>query len=371
MPDHFITIDELLSDESFINYCKRSCTEDVLFWEAYISNNPDCSGLVEEARTEFLRLFNAMAMSDLEEQVNNLSCRVSSNTQQPVLQLQSDKTKKIKNPLITFFRISAAAAVLSAGLFLALKFTTVTKKAVQNIFVAVNGERKSFQLPDGSLVNLNSGSEIQIDADFGISSRNLRLKGEAFFDVKHNSKLPFIVHTPTMDVQALGTAFNVKAYPGEKLTETALLRGLVEVTLHESNDRKVLLHPNQKILWKNYSPKDVAVDSSLLNQQPGTKKGPDTVLKDIITTNDGEIRETAWKENKLMFEDESFENIAVLLERWYGVSVSVNDETIRQYRFTGLFEKEDLTTVLNILRESKAFSFEIPDEKTVIISSSK
>ena len=87
---------------------------------------------------------------------------------------------------------------------------------------------------------------------FGVFNRDVYLEGEAFFDVKHNAKLPFIVRTPAMDVKALGTAFDVKAYLNEKTTETSLIRGLLEVTLKEGSTRTMLLYPNQKIKYIQY-----------------------------------------------------------------------------------------------------------------------
>src|SRR5690606_22571909 len=97
--------------------------------------------------------------------------------------------------------------------------------------VSKPGERKSIQLPDGTKVMLNAGSTIHIAADFNATSRQLTLVGEAFFDVVHNAEKPFIIHTGAMDIKVLGTVFNVRAYPGDKTSETSLLKGSVEVTL--------------------------------------------------------------------------------------------------------------------------------------------
>src|SRR5690606_40088 len=94
-----------------------------------------------------------------------------------------------------------------AGQSVGLQHNLVEKSSV--------GERKSFQLPDGSKVMLNSASTIQVSKNFNETTRELTLSGEAFFDVASNPEKPFIIHTASMDVKVLGTIFNVKAYDEE------------------------------------------------------------------------------------------------------------------------------------------------------------
>ncbi len=362
-------IEELLSDESFINYCKKSSTEDIAWWEAYIRDNPDRQMLVKEAKTAFSEVFNALAQADLDEQENILRNRIDKVESTPIVKMQGFEVKKSRN-IFKLIKISIAAAVVLVAVFFTVKYNNSIKKESFKTFAAANGERKDFQLPDGSVITLNGGSKIQITECFGISCRDIYLEGEAFFDVKKNTELPFIVHTPAMDVKALGTAFNVKAYPGEKITETSLLRGLVEVTLKENNNRKMLLHPNQKVHWEQTNLKTGSSNSTIVKAVDHSNS-TDSLLKKLVVRDDGDIKEIAWKENKLIFEDDSFEDIAVLLERWYGVKISFMDDEIRKYRFTGPFEKEELSTVLNFLKESRDFNYEIVPGETLKINLSK
>jgi transmembrane sensor len=357
-----MTVEDLLSDESFINYCKNSSPEDVVFWETFLLENPATQLLIQNAKEEYIILFNTLAMNDLDEQSTLLGNKLN-KVEAPIVPLREPKEKKSIN-LFYFLKISAAVAAVSAIVLSAVKYAGNSNAENLRTFMAAFGERKDFQLPDGSVVTLNGGSKIEICKDFGISSRNINLVGEAFFDVKHNKDLPFIVHTPAMDIKALGTAFNVKAYPGEKFTEATLIRGLVEVTLNESNNRKMLLQPNQKVQWEQLIGKVSSSNSSKSNSGQ-ISNNSDSLMKPITTTDEGSIRETAWKENKLIFEDDSFEDIAQLLERWYGVKISIEDEAIREYRFTGLFEKEELSTVLNFFKESRSFNYEIEPGKTL------
>ncbi len=362
-------IADLLADESFINYCKKSSPEDVAFWENYIIENPDRRLLIEYANEKFVQLFNALADADLEEQVTRLQNRLNSTEPAPVVKMEGFEKKKSSHILPMLLKWSVAVVLLVAVLFTVKYYNNGRNKSFK-IFVAAYGERKNIQLPDGSNVTLNAGSKIEIHEGFGISTRDVYLKGEAFFDVKHNAKLPFIVHTPAMDVKAVGTAFNVKAYVDEMITETSLIRGLVEITLKESDNKVMLLYPNQKIKWEH--PVSKANDTNAV----AAKKRinliiNDSLVKQLQLTDYGNIKEVGWKENKLIFEDELFGNIATLLERWYGVKIEFKDDVIRDYRFTGLFEKEDLNTVLDLLKESRSFNYTLELGEVLTIKLSK
>jgi ferric-dicitrate binding protein FerR (iron transport regulator) len=83
---------------------------------------------------------------------------------------------------------------------------------------------------------------------------------------------------------------------------------------------------------------------------------------------DGVIKEIAWKENKLVFEDEEFDAIAILLERWYAVKINFKDNEVRKYRFTGMFEKEKLETVLEFLKESRNFNYFIESGESITVN---
>ena len=361
-----IDVAQLLSDESFINYCKKSSPEDVAFWEKYKRENPD-RALVDYANEKFVEIFNALAEADIDEQQMKLKNRLNLLEESAIIQQKGFTNKRYGKILSLVLKLSAAAAVvLSVGLFTIDYYNTGNNKSMKT-FVAAYGERKNIQLPDGSDVTLNAGSKIEIDESFGVAYRNVYLEGEAFFDVKHNTKVPFIVNTPAMDVKALGTAFNVKAYMNEEITETSLIKGLVEITLNESNNRIIVLYPNQKIKWEHPLAKTYSNKSPVKN---GTLSIKGSLMQNLVVSDNGDIKETAWRENKLIFEDESFRDIAILLERWYGAKIEFKDDTIQDYRFTGIFEKEDLETVLNFLKESRSFQYKIePGEPTKIILS--
>lgn len=366
MNDDKMTIEELLSDESFINYCKRISPDDIAVWENYIKKNPDRALLIADAKEQYVQLFNALALADLDEQTARLENSLEQKESTPVVQMEKFEKEKRGKVLPLLLKISAAAIIV-AGLFVTINYF-VGGRDNSKTYAAVYGERKNIQLPDGSVVTLNAGSNIKINENYGTTTRDVYLEGEAFFEVKHDITRPFIVHTPAMDVKALGTAFNVKAYLNEKNTETSLISGLVEVTLKENNNLKMLLYPNQKIEWQNGNTN--AVNSNLTKANKDTHL-TDSLPKKLVVTSTGDIKEIAWKENKLMFDDEEFHNIAILLERWYGVKINFKDTAICHYRFTGTYEKEDLNTVLDYLKESKHFNYTIEPGETLTINLSK
>ena len=361
-------VTDLLTDESFINYCNKSSPADIAFWENYIKENPQYQRVVEHAREKYITLFNELANADLEVQLADLKNKMIEK--QPNLQNYPGDTIITSKPTLVswIYRLSAAAAVLIVAVYFIVTYSGTGDTAGTKTYVANYGERKNIQLPDGSEVTLNAGSTIKIKGDFGKDFRDVYLEGEAFFDVKHNAKIPFIVHTLAMDVKALGTAFNVRAYLNEQLTETSLIKGLVEVTLIENQHSKMLLYPNHKVMW------DHKLTTTDTNTSPSNNTKPvetDRFTKKLVTTDDGDIREIAWKENKLIFEDQLFSDIATYLERWYGVQINFEDDTLKGYRFTGTYEKEDLNTVLEFLKESRNFHYRIVKGEPLIINLSK
>lgn len=366
-----ISIEDLLMDESFINYCKGASQKDIAKWKLLIQQNPDSRKEIEAARKKFYEIFTALATNDRNEQEAALKKKLSlSSSSTPVVNLYKEKETegriKTKNIFSLLIKLTAAAMIILTASYLAVNLIH-TKKQMVTSFISTNGERKTFQLPDGSVVKLNSGSKIIINEQYGITTRDIYLEGEAFFDVKHNNHVPFIVHTETMDVKALGTAFNVKAYPGERITEASLLRGSVEVTLKKEAGRKVILHPNEKVSCFPVDNKEVISPRPSEKTIQSNEIKNDHLVQTLSKNSLGDIKEIAWTENKLEFTDETFVQIAQMMERWYGVKIEFKDSSLRQYRFTGIFEKEKIETALSILKESRNFNYKIIHGDTMTI----
>lgn len=226
------------------------------------------------------------------------------------------------------------------------------------------GSKTNIVLPDGSKVWLNAGSKITYDKEFGESTRNVKLTGEAYFDVVRNAMKPFIIQTRAMDIKVLGTEFNVKSYPDEKTTETSLIRGSIEVTLRDRRAEKIILKPNEKLVVNNENAVDpVAVDKRLKPK----REAPIIIVSHLnYFSLDSTILETSWVNNRLIFEDESFGEITAKMSRWFGVRFSFIDEEVKNLRFTGNFKDETISEALKAMQITADFKFSIANKIVTI-----
>lgn len=248
--------------------------------------------------------------------------------------------------------------IFSTSLYF-FKFYNSTGKEVRVDVFAGKGIRKEIILPDGTLVRLNSDSKLSYDLDMqNQSQRDVVLTGEAFFKVAHDKKRPFIVKTNKVAIKVLGTEFNVRDYPGDRESETTLIKGSIELTINDRLDQKFLLKPSEKFaLVKN-------------NKKASERNSSSVLMIDNITPvklGDQEyIEETSWTENKFVFENESFEYLIPKLERWYNVKIILNDPTIKSYRFTGIFIKENIIQALEAMQLIKSFHYKLNENEVRI-----
>ncbi|HRP57808.1 FecR family protein, partial [Agriterribacter sp.] len=335
--------EDFMLDESFQNYCLGVHEEDVIFWEEWIKKNQHKSATVKQAKDLYLsftgnhsaetfaadrKAFHLLA----EEHFSNETTEGAVTIQPGFVEPPAAGRR--------WLYATAVAATVAGILFWATRnydnsFENHRQEAqlkYNSTEVSKAGERKSIQLPDGTKVMLNAGSTIHIAEGFNTGSRELTLVGEAFFDVVHNAESPFIIHTSAMDIKVLGTTFNVRAYPGDKTSETSLLKGSVEVTLRDNKKKKIYLRPNEKIILPNITAVPAAEKNKLTDKDAATGNFKITGL--TYNKTDSTLTEVSWTENRLAFNDNSFETIAAELERWYNITISFTDEKVKQYRFT-------------------------------------
>jgi ferric-dicitrate binding protein FerR (iron transport regulator) len=156
----------------------------------------------------------------------------------------------------------------------------------------------------------------------------------------------------------LGTAFNVRSYPSEKKIETSLVHGRVEIALDNNPENRYILKPSQKLI--------LATGEAPIKKGQQKKQSPIAVLSTVHYLDDSTIAETSWVENKLVFDDEDFEEIARKMERWYGVSIRFKTERLKRERLTGVFEKETVSQALAYLQETTPFHFTIKNNEIII-----
>lgn len=204
------------------------------------------------------------------------------------------------------------------------------------------GERKKEVLPDGSIAWLNGNTSVSFKEDKQHEGRVLYLTGEAFFDVKRAASEPFIVKTAYATIQALGTRFDVTAYPKDSLTEAVLTGGRIVFNTdvaHRKESRQLV--PGEKISVNHLSDqlKIIEVDTSFY---------------------------ASWTTGALLFRDETFGQVARAMERKYNVSFIFSDRELVSKRLSGYFEKESLQQALDALQLTLPFRYDIHDNEVII-----
>lgn len=368
--------EDFILDESFQNYCLGTQEEDVIFWEEWIKKNQHKSATVNQAKDLYLSFIGSHSAETFAADRKAFQLiaeqHFSKETAEPII-IQPDFRKPDTAGKMWLYATAIAAAVAGILFLATRKYEAPFENHKQEAQLKYNstevskaGERKSIQLPDGSKVMLNAGSTIHIAEDFNSSSRELTLVGEAFFDVVRDTGRPFIIHTSAMDIKVLGTVFNVRAYPGDKTSETSLLKGSVEVTVRNKEKKKIYLHPNEKIILPNIADVPFAKNSKVADKATATENFKITGL--TYNKTDSTLTEVSWTENRLAFNDNSFETIAAELERWYNITISFTDEKVKQYRFTATFNQKNIEQVLQALQLSRYFKYSIAENNNIIIS---
>jgi ferric-dicitrate binding protein FerR (iron transport regulator) len=246
------------------------------------------------------------------------------------------------NRLISW--ISKAAAIILIPVLTFLFYTISENNRLTNQITTVSvdsleviapvGSRTVVELSDGSVVHLNYGSRIKYPQNFWGETRGVALTGEAYFEVSHNPDKPFVVTTGRIDVRALGTVFNVNAYPENKDIATTLIEGkvLVEKIKNNGNIETIKeLTPGQHVTYE----KSTGVVKSSLEQ----------VEKYI-----------AWKDGKLVFDNEPIDQIAQRLSRMFNVEIQVGNE-VKKYKYTVTFVDEPLFQILELLSAATPISY--------------
>ena len=206
---------------------------------------------------------------------------------------------------------------------------TLTEESFNELFVPY-GKNASIKLPDGTLAHLNAGSRLVYPPKFEGSKRMVYLVGEGYFDVTHNEEMPFIVKTEELNIEVLGTTFDLSAYPSDKIVETVLVEGKVKISkpgFHLGNN-EYILEPNQRAAY-NIETKDTKISNVDIENY------------------------VSWHQGYLIFETQELNRIIKKLERYYNIKIGTVDPTLGLLRITGKLElKHERETVLNILAKT-------------------
>ncbi|MBU0695890.1 MAG: FecR domain-containing protein [Bacteroidetes bacterium] len=217
-----------------------------------------------------------------------------------------------------------AAAILLVG-SIAFWFTTqssfLKKKAIKYTTISSQQkERKKIILPDGSVVWLNASSQLSYDENFNDEQRAVNLEGEAYFEVHHDANKTFIVKVGDLKTQVLGTKFNIQAYRTHQSVDVSLLSGKIAVSVGEN--QAVMLAPHQSI----------SLDKQ--TRTLGAIKQEETASA------------AAWHEGKIIFKDQSFESILLVLERNFGLHIVLKSKELNAIKINGNFSLDENPTTI-------------------------
>lgn len=256
------------------------------------------------------------------------------------IKLEESRTLPQKRVMTRIINIvSKVAAVLFIPLITFLfiyrsNFIPDASKTAYSELYSPLGTRTMFYLPDGSSGWLNSGSYLEFPMEFKGKSREVVLRGEAYFDVISNAKKPFIVSGANIEVVAYGTSFNVLAYPEDQIIDITLVSGSIKVSGKQDD-------------WIQYF---------------GTLK-PDQMCSYDLSTSSYKITTVdankiiSWKEGKLVFGNESLKEVVRKINRWYNVNIIIEDEILESYTYLATFEDETLDEVLKLLTLSAPIGY--------------
>lgn len=343
-------IDQALFTRFLNNQCSDDERETVLNWLADPQNKIKAAQMMEN-HWAVINVTDSLKEIEVESLLNRTRNRIPelSKTDKG-RNSEAQNTPVLRKP----FRFQLlAASVLAISLvtfgilFLKRGDKVKISPASQEVFATrevktSSGEISEVVLPDGTKVRLNAQSSITYREDLHQQShREMDLTGEAFFDVTEDPSHPFIVHTKSINIVVLGTSFNLKSYDDDATVETTLIKGKVVIEDLSLPGRKVSLSPNQKAIFSRATNSISLVDLKL--ERPVT-----------------------WNEKTLQFEDEELVSVLRSLERWYGVSIHLEDKTNTSCKLTAVFDKETLAETLEIFRSLTGIEYSIVGREVFI-----
>lgn len=220
-------------------------------------------------------------------------------------------------------RVAVACIIVVLSLANYNMFHKQKQLSTQNFTVsAEKGQRAFVTLPDSTKVWLNSDTKISYPADYGMKERNVALMGEAYFEVAKNPDKRFIVETKGMQVEALGTAFNINAYKNDNKIIASLFSGSVRVSYE---DHVTILKPHESVKV-------------------------DLLTRDFFQYEDNNMKDIAlWRENEITFDGESLEEIAHIINRLYNTTIYIEDESLKKECYIGTVRNNSLENFIDII----------------------
>jgi ferric-dicitrate binding protein FerR (iron transport regulator) len=337
-------LEDFILDDWFVQWVKSPTPEGTDFWENWLHQHPARGNVVEEARQLVMRLdadrhpMPAESFQRIQANLDNVYASLVVE-QTPARSLPESR----RQPLRWHWPVGIAAAVLL--LLLGAAWYFVNRESESRYYATEYGQTREVMLPDGSKVLLNANSRLRLPAAWPANGpREVWLEGEAFFSVTRKAlgapaDARFVVHTGQVDVEVLGTRFNVTNRRGQ----TTVILNEGKVKLEEgalTGGREVIMAPGEYVR---------------LGSDAGT----------LVRKTVNPARYSSWTENRYVFDDTSLREIAQIIEDTYGVEVKFGNRQLAERTFSATIPTKNLDVLLLALSES--FGMEIEKNDSLIV----
>lgn len=339
MNKYELTVEELLSDAEFINYCLDDVSSPENKWKIHLKNNPAHTAIIEEARQCVMLMTGRIPNEVVEVKLSNFK-KLFYKTREKTTATHSLKTYRLKQ----FYRIAIAASFLLLGGYLLFwpdlvqrEFTFATLSG--HVIKSFPETRKTILLEDGTEAIIYPGSSITVSDDFNEKDRKIAVRGQVYLRIFHQIEKPFIAYSKHTTTTALGTAFYVRDFVQGEQSSVLLIKGRVKVEQPKTHARQ-FLDPGTSFLVDN---KTLKISKTILNQK--------------------EITELA--QYKLYFENADMGTVIQKLELYYGIEIDTNHCYCEFKRITGDYSNQSLINVLTTISYINQISWELSARKVV------
>ncbi len=339
-------IEELVADPSFNNWVKNNNKKDKKFWDAWILQHPEQKETIELATALILGIKFNKAEGLSNQEIKSRFAKLNQKLE------EEQKSKTV--PFFSWSTLSRVAAVFIGVAVLGFVLWNYSLSGHEKTHTTDFGEITNITLPDGSEVTLNSNSKLTISKGWQSGkTREVWLQGEAFFkvdkllkthethdNIENTSFVKFIVHTPQVNVEVIGTQFNVHNRRGA--TQVALSSGRIELSKTIPSDTtKMIMIPGELV--------KISSKSKTFNKR---KINTETY--------------TSWTQHKLVFNNTSLNDIALILEDNYGLEVNIKDNSLKGRKLTGEISVKNADDLINALSKSLNIHITRKNNKLVI-----
>jgi transmembrane sensor len=306
--------------------------DEMVVFKAWINQDPE-NRLIFDEENELWQEANVHTKHE------NFRAETAWMTLSSKLGLRKENNNSIKILSRVNFRIFIAAATIAClmavggfSLLMTWKKSFQYMASAPIIIITNEGEKSQVLLSDSTRIFLNSGSTLQYNGFYNIESRNVKLSGEAFFNVRTNPEKPFVVQIDKMSITATGTRFNVLSYGNEDRVETTLEEGKINVSIKDKEPINV--KTGQQVVYFKHSEK--------------------VLIREVATDT-----YTSWKENKLRFNDTPIEEVLRRISRKYNVNFQIVGTDLLDLKYTATFIDESIEDVMKMLKSVSPITYEI------------